>query len=347
MMVIDFSIEKEFRNMSKFRLLALAIAGLSSCVNALATETLDQQHPGAEAFVERMVEQHGMDQQQLTTFLGQAEKRESIIKAMTRPAEAKPWHQYRPIFITDKRIAEGVAFWQENRQLLEQVGQKFGVPIPIMVAIIGVETSYGNILGSYRVVDALVTLSFHYPPRAKFFSSELEHFLILGQEEGLDLDQVKGSYAGAMGLGQFISSSYRSYAVDFDADGQRDLWHSRADAIASVANYFKRHGWRQGEPVTSLAERRNGARQLKDLSIKPAYPVSQMIDWGYQPVETPPSPDLASTLIELETATGHEYWLGYHNFYVISRYNHSALYSMAVYQLSQMIEQQMQAGNGP
>ena len=294
-----------------------------------------------------MVEQHGMDPQQLTTFLGQAEKRESIIKAMTRPAEAKPWHQYRPIFITDKRIEEGVAFWRQNRPLLEQVEQEFGVPIPIVVAIIGVESSYGNILGSYRVVDALVTLSFHYPPRAKFFISELEHFLILGQEEGLALDQVKGSYAGAMGLGQFISSSYRSYAVDFDADGQRDLWHSRADAIASVANYFKRHGWRQGEQVTSLAERRNGARQLTDLSIKPAYPVSQMIDWGYQPIETPNSPDLASTLIELETATGPEYWLGYHNFYVISRYNHSALYSMAVYQLSQMIEQQMQASTGP
>lgn len=327
--------------------LATATAALLLCISTLAVASLDQQHPGAEAFVERMVTEHGMDPEQLTAFLSQAEKRESIIKAMTRPAEAKPWHQYRPIFITDQRIEEGLAFWNENRQLLEQVEKKFGVPIAIVVAIIGVETSYGNILGNYRVIDALVTLSFHYPPRAKFFSSELEHFLILGQEEGLDLEQVKGSYAGAMGLGQFISSSYRSYAVDFDADGQRNLWHSRADAIASVANYFKRHGWRQGEPVASPATRRKGARQLNDLSIKPAYPVKQMIEWGYDPVEAPPSTDLASTLIELETKTGPEYWLGYHNFYVISRYNHSALYSMAVYQLSQMIEQQMRAGSGP
>ena len=320
--------------------LAPVTAVLLLCASTLAAGSLDQRHPGADAFVEQMVSAHGLDRERLTALLGQAEKSDSIIKAMTRPAEAKPWHQYRPIFITNKRIADGVAFWRENRQLLAQVEQEYGVPAAIVVAIIGVETSYGRILGSYRVIDALATLGFHYPPRAKFFRSELEHFLMLGLEEGLNLDQVKGSYAGAMGLGQFISSSYRSYAVDFDADGQRNLWQSRPDAVASVANYFKRHGWRQGEPVATRARRHDGARELNDITIKPAYPVTQMIEWGYSPVEAPPSPEQAVTLIELETTSGAEYWLGYHNFYVISRYNHSALYSMAVYQLSRKIEQQ-------
>ena len=327
--------------------LVLAMSGLLLWVSSPAADSLDQQHPGAEAFVDEMVSLHGMDRERVTELLSQAEKHESIINAMTRPAEAKPWHQYRPIFITTKRIDEGVAFWLENRQLLTQVEQQFGVPAAMVVAIIGVETSYGKILGSYRVVDALATLGFHYPPRAKFFRSELKHFLILGQEEGLDLEQIKGSYAGAMGLGQFISSSYRSYAVDFDADGQRNLWQSRPDAIASVANYFKRHGWRPGEPITTPAKRAEDARQLSDVPIKPAYPVAQMIDWGYRPTETPPSPDQAATLIELETSNGAEYWLGYHNFYVISRYNHSALYSMAVYQLSKKIEQQIEFSSDP
>jgi membrane-bound lytic murein transglycosylase B len=294
-----------------------------------------------------MVSEHDMDREQLSHLLTGAEKRQSIIKAMTRPAEAKPWHQYRPIFITDKRISEGVAFWRDNRPLLEQVEKEFGIPIPIIVAIIGVETSYGKILGSYRVLDALSTLAFHYPPRAKFFRSELKHFMILGREEGVSLEEAMGSYAGAMGLGQFISSSYRSYAVDFDGDGSRNLWHSRPDAIASVANYFKRHGWKSGDPVATPATRRNGARVLSDVPIKPAYPTQQLIEWGYTPAEAPATPDQVATLIELENIDGAEYWLGFHNFYVISRYNHSALYSMAVYQLSQKIEQQMTPQGGP
>ena len=324
-----------------------AVAGLLLCSNSFAAGNLEQQHPGADAFVEQMVSRHGMDPERLAALLGQARKSDSIIKAMTRPAEAMPWHRYRPIFMTDKRIAEGAAFWRENAILLAEVEQEFGVPAAIVVAIIGVETSYGKILGAYRVIDALTTLGFHYPPRTTFFRSELEHFLILGREEDLDLSQVMGSYAGAMGLGQFIASSYRSYAVDFDADGQRNLWQSLPDAIASVANYFKRHGWRQGEPVATRALRQDGARQLSDVPLKPAYPVSQMIQWGYQPIDPPLSPDQTTTLIELETTSGAEYWLGYQNFYVISRYNHSALYSMAVHQLSEAIEQQMHLESEP
>jgi membrane-bound lytic murein transglycosylase B len=316
---------------------ALALAAFFSAT-ALATEAadLESQHPGAQAFVDEMVAEHGMDAGRVSALLTDAQRRQSIIDAMTRPAEAKPWHQYRPIFITERRIADGIAFWQDNAELLARVETEFGVPSEIMVAIIGVETSYGRITGSYRVIDALATLAFHYPPRSKFFRSELAHYLQLGQEESLPLDSITGSYAGAMGLGQFISSSYRSYAVDFDDDGQRDLWQSRPDAIASVANYFKRHGWKSGEPVVARAKTTDGFRRLTKVPLKPAYPVAQLTEWGY--LSSPGvDPDRVATLVELETENGPEYWLGFDNFYVISRYNHSALYSMAVWQLSQAI----------
>ncbi len=216
-----------------------------------AAVDLDARHPGGAAFVAEVSQRHGLAADAVSELLAGAERRQEIIDAITRPAEAKPWRDYRPIFVTPERIRDGIAFWAENHELLQRVEAEFGVPPQVVVAIIGVETNYGRITGRFRVLDALATLAFHYPPRSKFFRSELEHFLLLGQEESLPLDELTGSYAGAMGLGQFISSSYRSYAVDFDQDGQRDLWGSRADAIASVANYFRRHGWRPGQPVAS------------------------------------------------------------------------------------------------
>jgi membrane-bound lytic murein transglycosylase B len=307
---------------------------------------LESLHPGASAFVEEMVADHGMERAGVEALLANAERRQDIIDAMTRPAEAKPWHQYRPIFLTDRRVTDGVAFWRENAELLGQVEAEFGVPAEIIVAIIGVETSYGRITGRYRVIDALATLAFHYPPRAKFFRSELAHYLQLGEEEALPLGEIQGSYAGAMGLGQFISSSYRSYAVDFDDDGRRDLWQSRPDAIASVANYFKRHGWKPGGPVVSPARSESDARALKKPPIKPAYPVQQLAEWGYH-IDDDVDANEPATLIELELEDSVEFWLGYHNFYVISRYNHSALYSMAVYQLSQEIREANSERSGP
>ncbi|MDJ0657665.1 MAG: lytic murein transglycosylase B [Xanthomonadales bacterium] len=304
---------------------------------------LDALHPGSQAFVQSLVEQHGIERQMVERMLGEAQRRQDILDAISRPAEAKPWHQYRPIFLTEKRIGDGIAFWREHEALLTDVARRFGVPPEIVVAIIGVETNYGRITGRYRVIDALATLAFHYPPRSKFFTSELEQFFLLGSEEALDLNSVKGSYAGAMGLGQFISSSYRSYAVDYDGDGRRDLWQSHEDAIASVANYFKRHGWRTDGPVVSPASRQGLARELKKLPLKPAYPLMQIQEWGYRPEIQADGQELA-TLIELDGADGKEYWVGFHNFYVISRYNRSKLYSLAVYQLSQEILSRFQAG---
>ena len=290
-----------------------------------------------QQFVEEMSGKHGFDRQALSRLLNQAEFRQSIIDAMNRPAEAKPWSDYRPIFVTEDRAGQGVEFWRANESLLNAVEKKYGVPPEIIVAIIGVETRYGRHTGKYPVLDALITLAFGYPKRSKFFRQELEHFLLLTREEKLEPLELKGSYAGAMGRPQFISSSYRSYAVDFDGDGTRDLWNNNADVIGSVANYFKRHGWRRGEPVTLLA---NGAgkthQDLVDAGMKPKITIAQLLDRGISTDWSLPT-DALSSLIHLEGAKGDEYWLGLHNFYVITRYNHSNLYAMAVFQLSRKI----------
>jgi len=237
-------------------------------------------HPGANQFVSEVVAQHAMNRNMVKQLLENAEKRQDIIDLMTRPAEGKPWHEYRPIFMTDQRIDEGLKFWREHAELLNAAEQTYQVPAEIIVAIIGVETFYGRITGKHRVIDALATLAFHYPPRAKFFRSELEQYLLLGREEQLPLAEITGSYAGAMGIGQFISSSYRHYAVDGDRDGKRDLWGSRADAIASVANYFKQHKWRLGEPVIARAQRSASAKALNERPKKPKWTVAELRDWG-------------------------------------------------------------------
>ncbi|MEM9303288.1 MAG: lytic murein transglycosylase B [Pseudomonadota bacterium] len=319
-------------------LLYLAAAALlTGSANAVELDGLDERHPGAAEFVATVSEEHDLDPVWVAGLLADAERKDSIIRAMKRPAEkAKPWHEYRKIFMTADRVAGGKRFMAEHAALLAQLEDEFGVPPEMVTAIIGVETKYGAITGSFRVIDALATLSFHYPPRAKFFRGELESLLLLANEERLAIDEVKGSYAGAMGIGQFIPSSYRAYAVDFDGDGQRDLWGSPDDAIASVANYFAEHRWARGQPVTVRASVSDGARALSDLPIKPQYPADQLAEWGYTPA-APTMTDSLTTVIELEGVAGPEYWIGYDNFYVITRYNRSRLYAMAVYQLSEAL----------
>ena len=234
------------------------------CVTAVASE-----HPGTEEFVQKAVSEYGLPEADVRALLDEAEYKQSIIDAISRPAEGKPWHEYRQIFLTDKRIAEGVDFWLENRELIASASEKYGVDEEIIVAIIGVETFYGRITGSYRTIDALVTLGFYYPQnlssdRSSFFSSELMHYMQLASEEGLPANEITGSYAGAMGMGQFMPSSYREYSVDFDGDGSRDLWRSTADVIGSVANYLHRHGWQRGQPVTSPASTGTGMTGLEE-----------------------------------------------------------------------------------
>lgn len=316
---------------------------MTSCLLILAltlSAGLDSVHPGASEFIDEVSQRHDLPRQEVADLLSDAQLKQNIIDAISRPAEAKPWSDYRPIFITQRRIDDGVEFWREHAELLAEVEQQYGVPAWLIVAITGVETSYGRIQGSFRVVDALATLAFHYPPRSKFFRSELEQYLLLGREEKLALNELKGSYAGAMGLGQFISSSYRAYAVDHDGDGRRDLWGSRADALASIANYFRRHGWQPGQPIVEQVTPAPDARTLTDLPLKPQFPANQLRQWGY-----PASAEAqtAATLVELSGSSGPEFWVAYQNFYVISRYNHSALYSLAVYQLGQAINDKMAA----
>ncbi len=284
-----------------------------------------------------MASKHGFQEAEIAALLRETAFRKDIIAAISRPAEAKPWHQYRRIFVTPERASAGARYWRENAQLLAQVAENTGVPPEIIVAIIGVETRYGGYTGGYRVLDALTTLAFGYPKRSAFFRSELEHFLLLAREEGFKPLEPKGSYAGAMGMPQFIPSSYRHYAVDLDGDGRRDLWENHADVIGSVANYFLSHGWRPGEPIVSRGIGANSSHaEFLRAGVKPSIAYPRLMEAGIRAQEAPPAGAPVS-LIRLDNGTENEYWLGFDNFYVITRYNHSNLYAMAVYQLSREI----------
>jgi membrane-bound lytic murein transglycosylase B len=304
-------------------------------------------HPGMLAFVTAVVEKYGFDRDELIELFAQAQYQQSIVDAMERPAErVKPWYAYRAIFITDKRISGGVEFWHQNRETLERVRRDHGVDPAIVVAIIGVETSYGRITGNYRVLDALATLAFDYPKRSEFFTRELEQFLLLSREQRRDARELRGSYAGAMGYGQFMPSSYRAYAIDYNGDGLADIWNNPVDAIGSVANYFVRHGWRADGPVAAPAVARVGYDASKvNVLAKPVLGPDELAAMGFTLAATPaagaPATDATAFPLELEGAEGAEFWLAYDNFYVITRYNHSHRYAMAVYQLSREIAARM------
>ena len=282
-------------------------------------------------------EQAGVDPVWAETLIGDAERQQSILDAIARPAEkTKPWHQYRNIFLTDRRIREGAIFWSEHAAALSNVSERTGVPEQVIVAIIGVETFYGRIKGSYRVIDALSTLAFDYPRRSAFFTKELEQFLILAWESGKDPYQLKGSYAGAMGYGQFMPSSYRAYASSIDGSGAADIWDNPEDAISSVGNYLRAHGWRRGEGVVVDAFSAVDGPSVYASGLKPSKTIAQLASEGIRPMETL-APDMIVTPIRLDEADGPRYWLGLQNFYVITRYNHSAMYAMAVWELSQAV----------
>jgi len=297
------------------------------------------ERPEVGKFIDKMVQKHRFTHQELEQIFSKARIRPSIVAAMSRPAEAKPWYQYRPIFVTHTRIKGGVAFWDKNAKALERAQRTYGVAPRILVAILGVETRYGRQKGGYPVIDALSTLAFDYPPRSAFFKKELEQYLLMTREEDIDPLKLVGSYAGAMGQPQFISSSFRSYAVDFDGDGHRDLWNNSADAIGSVANYFDKHGWRAGEPIASRAHVQGDRyKKLLDAGLKPSYTPAELRRAGVS-FKGEPGPKAKGALIQLQTEYGHQYWVGWQNFYVITRYNHSALYAMAVYQLAEHIRE--------
>jgi membrane-bound lytic murein transglycosylase B len=306
-----------------------------SLLQGTAAFALDAARDDVQSFINQLVNEHGFDRQVVESALSSGETKQKILDAISRPAEkTKPWSEYREIFVTPKRINAGVEFWNAHRDLLERVAEQTGVPAEIICAIVGVETFYGRITGNYRVLDALATLGFDYPPRSKFFRSELEQAFLLAREENLEVTELMGSYAGAMGPPQFIPSSYRAYAVDGDGDGRRDLLGNWDDILMSVANYFVRHGWRQGEPIAARVQLAEGKslpvgknRLALDDTLASLSARGVNVDMALEP-QTP------ALLIGLEGADGDEHWVGFKNFYVITRYNRSAMYAMAVYQLA-------------
>jgi len=320
-------------------ILGLAMTPLVSALEITAGDY--QGRADVIAFVERVAAETDYSEDELVALFAEVEKQEHLFAKLDKPAEKElEWYQYRRIFIKDKRVALGVQFWRRHRELLSRVSEQTGVPAEIIVAIIGVETFYGIYKGKDPVFDSLVTLAFDYPRRAKFFTRELEQFLLLAKEQGFDARALRGSYAGAMGMPQFISSSYRNYAIDFDQDGQTDLFDSIADITGSVANYFVKHGWqREGRVARPLVANTNNSIDSLEPGIKPDYKWADLKRSGLASDFSIPE-DTSVALVKLQQRSHPEYWAGFQNFYVITRYNHSELYAMAVYQLAKLISHQ-------
>ena len=325
----------------EFRLVLL----LFIFIAASPAQAIDVGDPDVRNFIDSMVSEHAYDRGTLEDVLQQATTQESILEAIARPAErTKEWHEYRDIFLTDARVKAGAAFWREHSESLERISADTGVDVEILVGIIGVETYFGRRTGSYRVLDALATLAFEYPPRSKFFRNELEQFLLLVREEEMEAIDAIGSYAGAMGRPQFMPSSYRAYAVDSSADGKRDIWTNWADVIGSVANYFVRHGWRSNNQVVVQASLSNQWRgDPPENTLKPQETVTSLSHQGVL-FATDLAGDQQSQLLTLIGDDGEEYWVGFHNFFVITRYNRSVMYALAVHQLGQEIAIEVDRG---
>jgi membrane-bound lytic murein transglycosylase B len=321
---------------SPLRGLVLALAAIPNVY------AIDIHRPEVKSFIDDVAQKDDISKHHLKKLLKAAKSQQSIIDAMNRPAEkAKPWFEYRAIFLTDRRIREGTDFWLAHRRELDRASVRTGVPPEYIAAIIGVETFYGHLTGSFRVLDALATLAFDFPARAPFFRDELEQFVLLSRDLKLDPLTVKGSYAGAMGAPQFMPSSYRRYAIDASADGRIDLWNDWSDVCASVGNYLKEHGWNSGEPV--LTEATVDAAKSADLDghkLELADTVASLQSKGVS-FDSPLPPEAPALLVAADEADGVHWRVGYNNFFVITRYNHSALYAMAVYELAAAVKQRI------
>jgi len=304
-------------------------------------------HPGQEQLVREVAKDTGKSKASLNAILDGAKMQQSIIDAMNRPAEGKPWRDYRPIFLTEQRIQAGADFYQTHRALLDAIGRKYGVPPEYIVAIVGVETFYGKNTGKYKVLDALATLAFYYPKRAPFFREQLKTLLELPPNHlAGPLDTLTGSYAGAQGWGQFMPSSIRDWGVDYDGDGKIDMKGSMGDIFASVANYFAEHGWETGGP---LAVRAQPDARVRDPAVpkdwRPVAPVESFVAEGFAPLQHL-NPGRDAQLVRLDGPSGPEYWFVFQNFYVITTYNRSPMYAMAVNQLAQAIRERTHGSAG-
>ncbi len=292
-------------------------------------------------FMHSMIQKYHFDQRQLITILTEAKFQPQIIESMEKPYEKKNWDVYKAIFLTDQRVNEGVQFWKANQSTLVRVEREYGVPADLIVAIIGVETLYGKRQGNYRVLDALTTLAFYYPKRSEFFTKELGEYLLLCREHHVPATEFIGSYAGAIGMPQFMPSSYRFYAVDFHHKGKADLVREDKDVISSVANYFAKHGWKSHEDVAEPARMTGSAYKQLTMNSKIAdYAFVKLLASGVRPEMSKMQHPKRAGVIELLTDQGPEYWLAYPNFYVITKYNSSPQYALVVYLLAQELRKQ-------
>lgn len=319
-------------------LTSVLLAGCLVGQGALANDWSEAER----AFIQELEQEHNIPRERTEALLSEAIKSQDIIDSITRPWEARPWHEYYKIFLTQRRLDAGIEFWNEHEETLNRAAETYGVAPEIIVAIMGVETFYGTIMGRHRVLDALYTLGFHYPPRQTFFRGELRQFIQLSEEENIPATEILGSYAGAMGFGQFISSSYRHYAVDFDGDGVRDLMGNVDDAIGSVANYFAEHRWQASQPAavpawvsenTPVAELTSGRGQVLTHTI------GELREHNIHFITALPDTTPARLFAFEEPEGNYSYWVGLPNFYAITRYNHSPLYAMAVLQLSKQLRE--------
>jgi len=317
---------------------ALIVIFAASLLTALPARSLDTSRADVQAFIAELVSQDAFEAPYVASVFRGVESKQSILDAMSRPAEkVKPWSEYRKIFITPRRISAGVDFFRDHESRLREISAKTGVPAEIITAILGVETFYGTRTGSFRAVDALATLAFDYPPRSAFFRSELRHLFLLAREEQLDIGSLVGSYAGALGPPQFIPSSYRHYAVDGSGDGRRDLLNNWDDIAASIANYFTAHNWQPSQPVVTRAQfARDAVRPTGPTELVLKDTVGSLTRQGVQFTTDLPA-TAPALLVTLQGENGDEYWVGFQNYYAITRYNRSTMYALAVYQLSEAI----------
>jgi len=322
--------------------IAIVLSGFAPAAAAIDISLYPQMQP----LLKQLQEKHNFSSKELHVLFEQVEIKQDILDIMNRPGESRPWPAYRQQFVTVPSANRGSQFWRRHQSALTKAQKKFGVDPAVIVAIIGVESRYGRSAGRIRTIDALTTLALEYPRRADFFSRELVHFLLLAREQQMDPLAIKGSYAGAIGAAQFMPSSYRNYAIDFDDDGIADLMGSRADAIGSVANYFKQHGWKTGEPAVSMAIVEGTVYPwFRNLRVKPVLTLKQLSHYGIKPEETSRNPDLHAALLTLEGEKGTEYRLSYNNYYVITRYNKNRKYAMAVYELSELIRKRFEGSD--
>ncbi len=324
--------------------------GLFLSVGVLYADDALLRKKAAQVFVQDMAEKHGFKRAYVEDALKEAQYKSRIIELMNQPYEKKTWDVYRAIFLTPERVEGGIKFWHDNQESLARAEKKFGVPASVIVAILGVETRYGEKQGTYRVLDALTTLAFYYPKRSAYFKRELEQYLLLCKEHKVPVTEYVGSYAGAIGQPQFMPSSYRQYAVDFKKAGDNshpDLVRENKDVIASIANYFKRHGWKSGEDVVEPAVVKGDAyEKLKTNGRRANYSYKKLVRAGVKPAEPVKNPPSRAGLIELQLkGDGHVYWMAFHNFYVIMRYNISPQYALVVHLLSKQLQEQYEAKN--